>query len=802
MPLLWLSLAFLSGILAAGFLRLPLPAWLAISLACLGLIPARRLASRWLARRGRLGFALRLPFHIPLPIPLLLAAAALGGARLQAARPALEPGFIAWYNDPPAVWIVEGVLIAPPDRREAYTQVRLQVERLRPLDDLLFQPVDGLLLARLFEPGDWRYGDRLRLEGRLEAPPQWEGSSYRDVLARQGIHSWMPSPSVQVIGRGQANPFLAAVFGLRQRLLEVVYRQWPDPEASLLAGILLGVESGIPEGVRQAFEDTGTSHIIAISGFNIAIIAGLFSRLFSRLLDPRRAALAALAAISLYTVLVGAQPPVVRAAVMGGLSLFASQVGRRQDGLNSLALVAAGMALFDPFVLWDVGFQLSFAATLGLVLYADPLSAAFTRLAARFLPLDSAQRLAGPVGEYLLFTLAAQLTTLPVILYHFQRLSLSALLANPAALPAQPPLMLFGGAALLAGLAFEPAGRILAALAWPFVAYTIRIVELLARLPGGVLVTGELSSLAAAGMYAALLGLTAAWGPLQAWLARRQAPPLPAWKPAALGGVGILAILAWQAAFAAPDGRLHLTVLPVSAAGRSGDGLLIETPGGRFVLIDGGPSATRLSDALGRRLPAIPRRLDALLIANPSAENLASLEQTLERFPPGWVLWAGPTFASPEARRLQARLSGLGIPVTAAQPGQAIDLGDGARLRVLTAGRRGAALLLEYGHFRLLLPLGPDAEDLAALQADASLIHPDALLLAESGYAPANPPEWLAALAPRLALLSVAADDRAGLPSPETLEALGGYPLLRTDRNGWIEVTTDGEQMWVEVERP
>jgi len=116
-------------------------------------------------------------------------------------------------------------------------------------------------------------------------------------------------------------------------------------------------------------------------------------------------------------------------------------------------------------------------------------------------------------------------------------------------------------------------------------------------------------------------------------------------------------------------------------------------------------------------------------------------------------------------------------------------------------GKRGAVLLLAWGNFRALLPVGLDFEMLEELSADAELTQVSALLLAESGYAPANPAEWIERLRPQVVLLSVAADDRDGLPSPETLEAVQGYTLLRTDRNGWIELTTDEEQMWVEVER-
>jgi len=173
----------------------------------------------------------------------------------------------------------------------------------------------------------------------------------------------------------------------------------------------------------------------------------------------------------------------------------------------------------------------------------------------------------------------------------------------------------------------------------------------------------------------------------------------------------------------------------------------------------------------------------------------------VERFPPAQVLWAGPSLGGYPARTLQRSLADLSIQPTLAEAGQHLELGQGATLEVLAIGKRGAVLLLAWNNFQALLPVGLDFETMDELSADPELTQVIALLLAESGYAPVNPPEWIEKLRPQVLLLSVAADDREGLPDPETLEAVEGYTLLRTDRNGWIELTTDGEQMWVEVQK-
>ena len=531
--------------------------------------------------------------------------------------------------------------------------------------------------------------------------------------------------------------------------------------------------------------------------------------LFSRILGRWRGGLVAIVGIGVYTLLVGAEAAVVRAAIMGGLTVFARQIGRQQTGLNSLSIVAAVMALFDPQVIWTGSFQLSFMATLGLVLYADPMSQGFVNWASRRLPLAAAQRLAGPVGEYLLFTLAAQLTSLPVTMYLSRQLSVSSLLANPLILPAQPAVMILGGLATIAGLIYLPLGQLMAYLAWPFVVYTIRMVELIADSLEGALPLRKVSLLFVLLYYLLLFGWTFIDPLIQRLLAALRGSGATDsgrnWQRALMGLLllipAVVNVVVWREAFNLPDGRLHMTILDVNDGSRLGDGILIQTPTGRYVLINGGPSITRLSDQLGRQLPPLNRRIDFLVVAASSKEQLAALPDAIEGLSPQSVLWAGPTAAEANARRLRERLNAAGVPIVAAQTGHALDLGAGARLHALAAGKRGAVFCLEWNNFRALLPIGANFEDLESLQYGRSIGPVSALLLAEHGYAPVNAPEWLSNLRPQVIVLSVSEGNSRDLPSPETIQLVQGFHLLRTDRNGWIRLSTDGKALWMEVER-
>jgi competence protein ComEC len=774
--LLWLAIAWICGIALGSFPQPSSVEWIVLGVLALSAAVAFRRHHYY-----RLIFA-------------CACLVAVGALRYKLAQPGLGQDSLAAYNDTRHPIRLSGVIVSPPELRETYTALRVRADSLGETDGGQTRSVDGTVLVYADRLGEWSYGDAVQAIGPLETPPVFDTFSYKDYLARQGVYSVMRMASVSRQATGQGNPILSAIFNLRHGALKTLHRLYPDPEASLLAGILLGIESEIPEPVEQSFNATGTTHIIAISGFNITIIASIFISALGRQLGARWGAVAAGAAIAIYTVFVGAGASVVRAALMAGLVLLARRLGRREDALISLAATAVLMSLANPNTLWDVGFQLSFAATLGLILYADPLQNWFTERFLWRLPKERAEKWGGLVGEFLLFTLAAQVTTLPLTALYFRRISLVALLANPVILPAQPAVMILGGLSVIAGWIWLPFGRALAWLAWPFVAFTIRTVEYFARWPLASIDLGQLSLPIIFGFYLLLFGGTA----VARIVSGRQLRltflgPLTGFG---LVGLAVCAGLAWRAAVDLPDGKLHLTLLDVG----SGDAVLIESPTGRFTLIDGGPSSITLSDALGRRLPLFQRALDVVLVAGDSDDQLMGLTGITERFPIGALVLGAP----PSSRAYSALVEEANraeTTVTVIESGGRIDLGGGAYIQVLATGEHGSVLQVVHKNWRALLAPGADAALVAELLARADLSEVTVLLLPDGGFAGVNSAGWLETLKPQLALASVEAGNRRGLPSPIVLDALAGTTVLRTDVNGWIHISTDGERMWTEVER-
>jgi competence protein ComEC len=513
-----------------------------------------------------------------------------------------------------------------------------------------------------------------------------------------------------------------------------------------------------------------------------------------RALGARRGGLAAGLGIGAYAILVGGDASVVRAAIMGGLSLLALRLGRTTHALASLSAAAIVMTAVRPASLWEAGFQLSFAATLGLVVYGAPLQAWLARESQRLLPKHQSERVARLLSEYGLYTLAAIVTTFPLTSLLFGRFSLVTLAANPVILPAQPAVMVFGGLAVLLGMVWIPLGQAVAWIAWPFAAFTNRAVEFFAGLPLGDLAVGRFSPAMAIGYYACL-ALATLWFKIPA--DRRPRLKLPA-ASAAFGLAGLLAAngLVWRHALDLPDGRLHLTVLDVDG----GDAVLIESPSGRFVLMNGGSSPIQLSEAVGVRLPLFARRLDWVVLSATDDSHVAGLDGIEERFSIGAVLVAGP----PGSRAFQSwigKAAEAGLPLVPAEAGHALDLGDGARLEVAALGERGAILRATYGLASVVMNSVGEPGLVMDLAQQQGIPPATALLLADGGELATNPPPWIQHLSPWVALISVSAGNPRGLPSPELLAVLDGTTVLRTDVNGWIELTTDGERLWVEVER-
>lgn len=859
MTLLYLALLYMFGVTLgwmldhAGWIGCDFPTWLwmvpLLLLPCTPLlhrVPQIHHARtstpmRWPARDG---FK---PPRSPLS-PALLAAlmlCLLTGALRYASHPIApcwQPGDLAYHNLPadraydreaPQV-VVTGYVSSYPLVSDTKQRLHVRVDSVHA--DGRTHTVQGEMRLTTGTRTRYIYGQPVRLRGRLVTPPDFEDFSYREYLARKGVHSLFYPTNIDVLpGAASGNPIERTLYGLRARGEGLLNRLLPEPYAALANGMLLGIESGIPDELYDQFNLTGTSHVIVISGSNVALIAGVLLALGQRIFGRRffgqwGAAWPALFGIACYALLVGGDAAVLRAALMGGLFVLATALDRQSTALVSLATACWAMTLLNPLTLWDVGFQLSSAATAGLIIFSTGITEAFNRVVPGFGghltgqvtgmspgsagAVNAAKGLMqGVIEDGLLVTIAANLTTLPLVVYYFGRLSVASLLTNLLISPAQPFIMLWGSAALVVGvLGLVPIAWLILLVPWLSLVWTVAMVRWTAALPGASLEIANYGAGSLVLTYAVIFGWHwrapigkmlrrwVRWG-AEAWSAR-------VFKPATAGALGVGCVLLWTSAFTQPDGRLHIYFLDIG----QGDGILIQTPSGNQALIDGGYSPQTLLSELGEAMPFWDRSIDLLVLTHPDGDHMAAQTVVPQRFHVSTAVVAADGLAHEDAGAWRAEMDAAGVDVQVHHAGGWIDLGDGVALWVLWPhaqpyvgenqdNENSLVLKLVYGDFSVMLTgdAGHPAE--AALLSDGVPLAAAVLKVGHHGSKGSTGRDFVQAVNPQLAVIQLGADNDYGHPHREVLDNLAGRTVLRNDLHGRVHLWSDGWQMWVKTER-
>ena len=415
-------------------------------------------------------------------------------------------------------------------------------------------------------------GDRLTFAATILAPPE---SAYGAYLERIGAAGTVSVRSMTV-ERPPGGPS-TIVETLRRGAADALETVLPEPEAGLAAGILIGLRDRVDRDLAAAFTTAGVSHVVAISGWNIAIVAAAVAAAAGRMRRRRRSILTMLAIVA-YVVFAGASASVVRAGAMAGVVLLARESGRAGRAAAALAWAVVLLLLADPGLVGDAGFQLSALATAGLIAWATPLTARIERLGRGRLP--------GWLAENLGVSLAAQAATLPVILVAFGRLALVAPVVNLAVVPLVAPAMAAGLVALTGGLLSQVGapsivGTILAVPGWVLLRLLDAIVQAAASLPfASVTLTPAIASLAAVAFLTVIAGIQVGvrrGGPPDRRSAAAAVPPRSrAMRRATLGLVGAM-VVAGAVVVGRPAGLARITVLDVG----QGDAILVEGSQGR-----------------------------------------------------------------------------------------------------------------------------------------------------------------------------------------------------------------------------
>jgi len=387
------------------------------------------------------------------------------------------------YNDLKQEITLVGLVSAEPDIRDTHTKLTIGNIQLGEEDKSSSLPfaaarvikdengsrsVDGKILVTAEKYPGYKYGDKLKIIGKLEAPPVFEGFNYKAYLKKDGIYSVMYYPGIELAGKNQGNFLYAKILSFKDKLREVIYQNLSPPQSSILAAIILGDKRQISQEWKDKLNYAGVRHLTAISGMHVAILTViLMSFLIGLGFWRQQAFYFSIILIFLFIVMTGLQPSAIRAGIMGGLFLLAQYLGRLNVSSRAIVFAATLMLAHNPSLLkLDVGFQLSFLAMMGII-YLVPIFQNLLHKAPDFLQLKNIS----------IMTISAQVFTLPILIYNFGYFSAIAPLTNVLVVPLLPFIMGLGFVFALSGTILSYFGWFFSLPVWLLLTYLIKIVD-------------------------------------------------------------------------------------------------------------------------------------------------------------------------------------------------------------------------------------------------------------------------------------------------------------------------------------
>ena len=366
--------------------------------------------------------------------------------------------------------VLVGIVLTEPDIKEKTIKLTIETENINEI------PMKGKVLITTNRYPEYQYGDKLKIIGKLKIPQDFEGFNYKNYLAKDGVYSVMDWPKIERIGENFGNPVMKILFSFKNKFKESARQFISPPQGGILEALFFGDEENISNEWKDKFNFTGTRHITAVSGMNITIIASLILSFALGLgLWRQQAFYLSIFFLLLYILMIGAPASAVRAGIMGGFFLLAQRLGRMSKATRAVVFASTFMLFLNPLLLrLDVGFQLSFLAILGIIYLQPTITNWFKKIPnPKIFPLKTT----------LSTTIAAQVFTLPILIYNFGYIPFVSPITNILIVPLLAPITILIFVFGLSGMIFWGFGWVLSWPTWLSLTYITKIIDSFSQIP-------------------------------------------------------------------------------------------------------------------------------------------------------------------------------------------------------------------------------------------------------------------------------------------------------------------------------